>query len=531
MFMLIACLPALALLWALSGRLGRLIDYEFRFLWLIWLGLAAQIILFTPAGGAIPAGTVKVAHILTYVPVLLFLALNRTAGLSVLALGATCNFVAIAANGGVMPVDARAQELIFGLTQTKDFHLNTDASADRLLILGDVMALPPWFPFANAFSVGDLLLAVGIVWAIARLTVRPPSNAPTRRSMIDAVLATARTAARPAAIHVAAWAAIAATIGHVLASTRTLVAGTVLVTASLALLLPHNSTHRLATAILTIGCVAMALAALAIDVALPLAATIATVAAVSMIRLAPITISSNGDSLGPMIVRIATAAAGISAGTAMLGTLGLATTVAILGAAMIIWAFTCLPLVRRNDEPRRQNTAEDLDLLAPFTLVCTALGSVAVAAPVVGVTRLGLGVWSFGIVAGAFALGLLIGLVMASHLTSGSNPRALGLMLVFMGMSVGLLASSHVPMTVVGSAFVLGLSVGGAIWLVARSLAPSLVTIGWFALVGGAALGAVAGTQSAPEIAWAASVPLIGLGIVTMASTIGRWVAPIEVAA
>ncbi len=531
MFMLIACLPALALLWALGGRLGRLIDYEFRFLWLIWLGLAAQLILFTPAGGAIPAGTVKVAHVLTYVPVLLFLALNRTAGLSLLALGATSNFVAIAANGGVMPTDPHAQELIFGLTQTKDFHLNTDPTADRLLILGDVMALPPWFPLANAFSIGDLLLAVGIVWAIARLTVSPPSDAPTRRSMIDAVRATAQASARPVFIHVAAWAAIAATLGHILASTRSLVAATVLVTASLALLLPQDSAHRLATVIMTIGCVAIALTALTIDVALPLAAAVATIAAVAMIRLAPISTSSGADSLGPMVVRIGTAAAGISLGTAMLGTLGLATTLAVVGAAMIIWAFTCLPLARRRHEPRRPATPDDLDLMAPLTLACTALGSAAVAAPLVSVTRLELGVWSLGIVAGAFAVGLLAGLLMASQLTSGSNPRALGLMLVFMGMSVGLVASSHVPMTVVGSALVLGLSVGGAVWLVARSLSPSLVTIGWFALVGGAALGAVAGTRSAPEIAWAASVPLIGLGIVTMASTIGQRVVPIEVTA
>jgi hypothetical protein len=32
----------------------------------------------------------------------------------------------------------------------------------RLAFLGDVLPLPAWMPFANVFSVGDVLIAVGL---------------------------------------------------------------------------------------------------------------------------------------------------------------------------------------------------------------------------------------------------------------------------------------------------------------------------------------------------------------------------------
>jgi hypothetical protein len=42
------------------------------------------------------------------------------------------------------------------------------SAATRLAVLGDVFSLPRPLPFANVFSIGDVLIAVGGAWFIAR---------------------------------------------------------------------------------------------------------------------------------------------------------------------------------------------------------------------------------------------------------------------------------------------------------------------------------------------------------------------------
>ena len=42
----------------------------------------------------------------------------------------------------------------------------------RLWFLGDVFAVPASWPFANVFSIGDVLIAVGAAWAIVASTRR-----------------------------------------------------------------------------------------------------------------------------------------------------------------------------------------------------------------------------------------------------------------------------------------------------------------------------------------------------------------------
>jgi hypothetical protein len=40
-------------------------------------------------------------------------------------------------------------------------------AAPVLALLTDIFAVPAWVPFANVFSVGDVLIAIGIAVAIA----------------------------------------------------------------------------------------------------------------------------------------------------------------------------------------------------------------------------------------------------------------------------------------------------------------------------------------------------------------------------
>jgi hypothetical protein len=82
--------------------------------------------------------------------------------------GVLCNMVAIAANGGYMPATRAALELA-GIPVSSQLHNNSllaDAGT-RLGFLSDIFAVPRWAPLANVFSVGDLLVAVGLAWLLA----------------------------------------------------------------------------------------------------------------------------------------------------------------------------------------------------------------------------------------------------------------------------------------------------------------------------------------------------------------------------
>jgi hypothetical protein len=49
------------------------------------------------------------------------------------------------------------------------FQNSTALAAPRLAFLGDVFYLPASWPLSNVFSVGDILIALGMVWALHRI--------------------------------------------------------------------------------------------------------------------------------------------------------------------------------------------------------------------------------------------------------------------------------------------------------------------------------------------------------------------------
>ena len=54
-----------------------------------------------------------------------------------------------------------------GRSPTEEGFTNSEVLRDpNLLFLGDVLPLPSWMPFANVFSIGDVLIAVGIFWCV-----------------------------------------------------------------------------------------------------------------------------------------------------------------------------------------------------------------------------------------------------------------------------------------------------------------------------------------------------------------------------
>ena len=174
MSLLIALVIGIALGFALGGRLGHLAGIPLRWNALIFLGLAVQLLLFGPLN-VLPAASLPPLYLLSNGIAAIWVIRNLAiAGMPCIGLGALSNLVAIATNGGRMPVDAAL------LTQTRgpafaqavaQHRVPTNAviadSATRLSWLTDRFALPPPLPSPVVFSVGDLLIGVGVVWLIA----------------------------------------------------------------------------------------------------------------------------------------------------------------------------------------------------------------------------------------------------------------------------------------------------------------------------------------------------------------------------
>ena len=171
---LIAIVIGVGLGFALGGRLGNLAEIPLRWNALIVLGLALQVLLFGPLT-VFPAAMLPALYLLSNAVAGVWVIRNLTvAGVPCIALGACSNLLAIAANGGRMPVDAAL------LTQTRgaafthavaQHRVATNAvianSATRLSWLTDRFVLPPPLPSPVVFSIGDVLVGVGVVWLIA----------------------------------------------------------------------------------------------------------------------------------------------------------------------------------------------------------------------------------------------------------------------------------------------------------------------------------------------------------------------------
>jgi hypothetical protein len=174
-----AALLALLLAFLRGGRFERLGEVSFRRAPLIVLGLLIQILIFNPwIGPHLTLWQVVVAYNISMILVWVTLALNwRVPGARLMALGVFLNWLAITVNGGFMPASPEALEtagLLTTMSVSADMPHNNSILVDehtRLRWLADVMAIPAGLPFANVFSIGDVLLAAGIGWMIHRVMV------------------------------------------------------------------------------------------------------------------------------------------------------------------------------------------------------------------------------------------------------------------------------------------------------------------------------------------------------------------------
>lgn len=156
-----------------GGRLDGLARIRFHWGALALVALLVQVIQFDRLGGSLVGGAGPAVYVLSTAVVLGVVVRNiRMPGMPVVAVGAASNLAAISANGGYMPSDPGA--LAFAGMGPADGPTNGIVVADPVLRpLTDVLALPAGFPLANVFSVGDVLIALGVVVAIATAMRRP----------------------------------------------------------------------------------------------------------------------------------------------------------------------------------------------------------------------------------------------------------------------------------------------------------------------------------------------------------------------
>jgi hypothetical protein len=151
-----------------GGGLSRLADLPLRWVWLAIGALAAQVVLFLPGVGEALGGLAPVAYVATGVAILAVVLRNlRIPGMAIVAAGAACNLVAIVANGGSMPASPAALASL-GWTASEAYSNSVVLADPAVAPLTDLFAMPAWLPFANVFSVGDVLIAVGIAVVVAR---------------------------------------------------------------------------------------------------------------------------------------------------------------------------------------------------------------------------------------------------------------------------------------------------------------------------------------------------------------------------
>jgi hypothetical protein len=184
MILLLALAVTLLVAFLRGGSLRNLADFHLEWGWLAGLALAIQIGAVYGATGDsclyLQRGALVVSSLLL-LPVIW--RNRRSPGLALIGLGLTLNLAVIVTNGGFMPITPEAVariergHLIVHLdgvermSGSKGIVLPREETA--LWALSDIFIIPPPFPVASAFSLGDILVAGGAFIFLQRAMVGP----------------------------------------------------------------------------------------------------------------------------------------------------------------------------------------------------------------------------------------------------------------------------------------------------------------------------------------------------------------------
>ncbi len=164
-----------------AGAIGWPLSFVGRVPHIEWAPVAiiaalAQAVVFLPPVNALVGAAPPFIYVLSSAVVLACVVRNRRIpGLLIAAAGGFTNLLAVVANGGYMPVDPDAARAA-GQLPTSGYTNTVELANAQLKPLTDMIVVPPPLPFANVYSVGDLLIFLGVAIAVAWTLQRPPSD-------------------------------------------------------------------------------------------------------------------------------------------------------------------------------------------------------------------------------------------------------------------------------------------------------------------------------------------------------------------
>jgi Family of unknown function (DUF5317) len=159
-----------------NGKLSRFAALPLRAPWLFLLAIVIQVIAFP--FGVLPWRTGQTTATLLWLASFALLVAAATVnrkirGVPLVAVGLLSNVAAVLANGGTMPVLPEAMHTA-GRVDPMVANSTADATPN-LPLLVDRWAAPDWIPYANVYSIGDVLIAVGaVVIVLAAMGARLP---------------------------------------------------------------------------------------------------------------------------------------------------------------------------------------------------------------------------------------------------------------------------------------------------------------------------------------------------------------------
>ncbi|MDR5709301.1 MAG: DUF5317 family protein [Armatimonadota bacterium] len=176
MLLLLPLALSLCVGWIRGGSLRKLAEAQLRLPWVAILAILVQVAIFDPTSRLVPVRLPTVpVHILSYLLLAVFIGANRRLpGMWLLAAGFLANTAVILSNGGYMPASEEALRAAgrWSLLEEAAGTYNNSSligPQTRLWFLADVFAIPAGLPFANVFSLGDVLLALGILLLVPAL--------------------------------------------------------------------------------------------------------------------------------------------------------------------------------------------------------------------------------------------------------------------------------------------------------------------------------------------------------------------------